>query len=115
MVWRRRLLLWSWEGDEGIVGNQAAEGVVGDEGRVVGEGQLGNWACAVAGIQPALDGDPVKCVARGEYNRVGHYFQRNRTLEIVWELCGHSQNQIKTSHSQTESERQTQKERERGL
>lgn len=64
--------------------------MVGDEGRVVGKGQFGNRAGAVAGVKPALDGGPIKGVTRREYNRVGHYFERNRALEIVRELSRHS-------------------------
>lgn len=72
--------------DRGTVGNEAAEGVVGDEGGVVGEGQFGNWAGEVAGVEPALDGGTVEGVTGGEDNRVGHYFQRYRTLEVLRKL-----------------------------
>lgn len=30
--------VWHWEGDEGIIGNQATKSVVGDEGRWFGKG-----------------------------------------------------------------------------
>jgi len=59
----------------GIVGNEAAKGVVGDEKRGVREGQFGNWTGAVAGVYPALDGGPIKGVTRREDNGVGHDFE----------------------------------------
>ena len=54
--------------------------MVGDEGGVCREGQFGNWASAVAGVQPALDGGAVEGVAGREDDGVGHNFQGNRTL-----------------------------------
>jgi len=60
--------------------------VVGDEGGVCREGQFGNWASAVAGVQPALDGGAVEGVAGREDDGVGHDFQGNRTLEVVRKL-----------------------------
>jgi len=54
--------------------------VVGDERRVFREGQFGNWAGAMAGVEPALDGGAVEGVAGREDDGVGHNFQGNRTL-----------------------------------
>lgn len=53
-LWIGKIVLGVGEGDEGKIRNEAAEGVVGNEGRGFGQGEFGNWACTVAGVQPAL-------------------------------------------------------------
>lgn len=83
-------MLGSRQGVEGVIRNEAAEGVVGDEGRGVGQGQFGNWAGTVAGVQPLLNGGAIEGVAGGEDNGVGHYLQGNGAFEIGRQLDGHS-------------------------
>ena len=65
--------------------------MVGDEGGVCREGQFGNWASAVAGVQPALDGGAVEGVAGREDDGVGHDLQGKlleQQLHLFWLMDG---------------------------
>ena len=63
--------------------------MVGNQGRVFRQGELGDGACPIAGINPPLDGDAVESVTRLDDNRVGHNLEGDRAPEIVWELERH--------------------------
>ena len=63
--------------------------MVGNQGRGFGQGELGDGACPIAGINPLLDGDAVESVTRLDDNRVGHNLEGDRAPEIVWELERH--------------------------
>lgn len=56
---------------------------------MIREGQFGNWASPVTSVEPPLDGGTVEGMTGGEYNRVGHYFEGNGTLEVVRKLGRH--------------------------
>lgn len=63
--------------------------MVGNQGRVFRQGELGDWACPIAGINPLLDGDPVEGVTRLDDDRVGHDLEGDRATEIVWQVERH--------------------------